>query len=171
MVPQGQSVLLNLPGTGQQQQVLLSVPKSDSYVKLFPSGKGTSSVNIAAGAETQQNKEHCTEREKTEHETEDDKKAGMVFTLGSSTLPVEEQLKKFVSSAMAPRNRAYYVVVNKGEKNERAFFIEPNKKGKSSETLESKAVKGIVMFHRYIKFSKCIDITVRLVYTGKDRTP
>lgn len=141
-------MLLNLPGTGQQQQVLLSIPKpfmSNSYLQLSQVAfQDISNVNLAAEAGNQQNKEHSTERKKIENETKEDKKSEMVFMLGSCTLPVEEQLKKFVNSAQAPRNKAYYVVVNKGEKNEKAFFIEPNKKGKSKAPLESKAEKGIV---------------------------
>lgn len=55
----------------------------------------------------------------------------LIYNLDTSTLPPEEQLKKFINSKTAPKDIAYYVVINKGQKTEVTFYIEPDKKGKS----------------------------------------
>ncbi|XP_060598706.1 uncharacterized protein LOC132752402 [Ruditapes philippinarum] len=136
----GQQVVLNMPGTSQHQTILLTMPQLPVQGTNLPQSAtipGTSLKSDFRGG-NQLDKTNSTDGIKSENVSKEEKKADIVFTLGSSTLSAEEQLKKFVSSSQAPRNQAYYVVVNKGETNERAFFIEPNKKGKSKPNTEKK---------------------------------
>jgi hypothetical protein len=140
----GQQVVLNMPGTSQHQTVLLTMPQLPVQGTNLPQSAtipGTSLKSDLRGG-NQLNKTNSTNGIKSENVSKEEKKADIVFTLGSSTLSAEEQLEKFVSSSQAPRNQAYYVVVNKGETNERAFFIEPNKKGKSKPNMEKKIEAG-----------------------------
>ncbi|XP_060580920.1 Fanconi anemia group J protein homolog [Ruditapes philippinarum] len=136
----GQQVVLNMPGTNQHQTILLTMPQLPVQGTNLPQSAaipGTSLKSDFRGG-NQLDKTNSTDGIKAENVSKAEKKADIVFTLGSSTLSAEEQLKKFVSSSQAPRNQAYYVVVNKGETDERAFFIEPNKKGKSKPNTEKK---------------------------------
>ncbi|XP_060558497.1 Fanconi anemia group J protein homolog [Ruditapes philippinarum] len=142
-----QQVVLNMPGTNQHQTILLTMPQLPVQGTNLPQSApipGTSLKSDFRGG-NQLDRTNSTDGIKSENVSKEEKKADIVFTLGSSTLSAEEQLKKFVSSNQAPRNQAYYVVVNKGETNERAFFIEPNKKGKSKPNTEKKIEAGNYM--------------------------
>ncbi|XP_060577445.1 uncharacterized protein LOC132734673, partial [Ruditapes philippinarum] len=136
----GQQVVLDMPGTNPHESILLTMAQLLVQGTKLPQSAtmpGTSLKSDFRGG-NQLDKINSTDGIKSENVSKEEKKADIVFTLGSSTLSAEEQLKKFVSSSQASRNQAYYVVVNKGETNERAFFIEPNKKGKSKPNTEKK---------------------------------
>ena len=168
MVPQispatqaaGQQIVLNMSGTNLQQNILLTVPQlpvqgTSSFFQ--PVIQGTSLMSDIKGV-NQADKTNSTVDVKTKSAAKEEGKADKVFTLSSSTMSAEEQLKKFVSSSDAPRNQAYYVVVNKGQTTERAFFIEPNKKGKSKPKTEKMADSG-----KYSKIALFLVKVVRLV--------
>lgn len=148
----GQPVCLNMsmPGTSHQQEVLLTVPpmvvQGTSLLQnqLFTQPQGTNQQNGIAKGLNQSGKGDNSSGEKNEHASTEEKNVEMVFSLGSSSLPAEEQLRRFVNCGEAPRNKAYYLVVNQGEATERAFFIEPTKKGKSKPDTEKKPDPGII---------------------------
>ncbi|XP_053375442.1 Fanconi anemia group J protein homolog [Mercenaria mercenaria] len=139
----------SLPGSSQQHKIVFNIPPQlpvqgtsllQNQILLSPSQaalQGTS-LNPDIKGGNQQSSLNFPVGEKKENVPKEEKKTDMVFTLGSSSLSAEEQLKRFVSSSQAPRNQAYYVVVNNGEANERAFFIEPNKKAKPKPGSERK---------------------------------
>ncbi|XP_060585368.1 uncharacterized protein LOC132741255 [Ruditapes philippinarum] len=136
----GQQVVLDMSGTNPHESILLTMAQLLVQGTKLPQSAtmpGTSLKSDFRGG-NQLDKINSTDGIKSENVSKEEKKADIVFTLGSSTLSAEEQLKKFVSSSQASRNQAYYVVVNKGEKNERAFLIEPNKKGKSKPNTKRK---------------------------------
>lgn len=117
---QPQTVQGTIQGTGQQS-VLKNAPGNQT---VQTPAKDSNSAN--------QNKKSA--------EKGVNSKPAMIFTLGTSKLPPEEQLKKFIHCKQAPVDQNYYVIANKGMKNEMTFFIEP-KKAKKNKQPENQ-VKG-----------------------------
>lgn len=151
-----QSVLLNVPGqtqpvAGSQMLLMVPPPASQGSAQLGTSQPQTASFLVSGQQPKQQSllnpeRNQCFGSNSKTHGGQTAEKASnpvssttkgekssptLIYSLDTSTLPPEEQLKKFITSKTAPKDMAYYVVVNKGQKTEVTFFIEPDKKGKS----------------------------------------
>ncbi|KAL4223086.1 Fanconi anemia group J protein [Mactra antiquata] len=133
-------VNLKSPGTSANQQVLLQVPPSTQFVPGTRLSQTVSQSAVpGASIQNQNGNQTVTNSNQTVANTNSGNKSSfkqgeIVFTLGPSPLPVKDQLQNFISSGKAPKDKAYYVVTNKGEPTERAFFIDPMKKGSSKNT-------------------------------------
>ena len=92
----------------------------------------------------------------------DDGKPNKVYQLTPNSLPPEEQLKAFLSSKLCPKDHAYYVVVNKGQKDEATFLIEPNKKGKSKQS-KSKDEGWRLLSDFFVQLQYCFSKMINMI--------
>jgi len=135
---QGQQILLTLPqhvqGTNSLQMIVppASVPGTNPRSLLTTQVlQGASQIPIQQQGNQSTEKGNNSGNSKSYTEKGDNSESKkLIFNLTPSSLPPEEQLKKFISSKQAPRDREYYIIANKGLPSEMTFFIEPKKKGK-----------------------------------------